>query len=476
MNKQPNILIVVVDSLRADHVSCYGYERTTTPNIDRLASEGCLFETAITAAPFSPASYASMFSNLYPHQHGVNGDTVRIWPSHFRRLAEKMKEAGYQTFGVSNNDFVGSQCNSIQGFDDYIDGWASGWCMRQHRRLLRNVNRFFGSRAARTLEFNRAQCAGKGSSEQSLDVVRRRISHCSRPFFGFAVLMDPHSPYDRGHRRFLPASKAASRFFRSVNESKMWVRCMAARRGPSADDLRIAVDCYDSETHHADQCIGRLLDWMRAQDVLDDTIVVIASDHGEGFGEHGVWGHGFSLHDALTRVPLLVRCPRYWKPGRRSGALVQLHDIHELCLSVAGNGEPDPKTHPNCLTQADDERWAGRAFVFSEFPQQTGTMEMFRKLNPEFVAGNWEHAMWSVRSHDWRYVEYDGGACELYDLNADPAELTSVAPDRPDILREYRARLAEHKADGRLAVDEEEPSEEVDAVVLDRLRALGYVE
>ena len=134
---KPNILIIVVDSLRADHMSCYGYRRNTTPAIDRLAAEGCLFENAISAAPFSPASYASLFSNLYPHQHGVNGDTVRVWPNHFTRLAEKMKDNGYFTFGVSNNDFVSKQCNSIQGFDDYADVWDPGWYLRQHQRLIR---------------------------------------------------------------------------------------------------------------------------------------------------------------------------------------------------------------------------------------------------------------------------------------------------------------------------------------------------
>ena len=117
---QPSVLIVIIDSLRADHVSCYGYRRPTTPNIDRIAAEGCRFQTCITAAPFSPASYASIFSNLFPHEHGVNGDTVRVWPDCLPRLPELMKENGYYTFGVSDNSFVSVETNATRGFDAFV--------------------------------------------------------------------------------------------------------------------------------------------------------------------------------------------------------------------------------------------------------------------------------------------------------------------------------------------------------------------
>lgn len=119
-HKKPNILIIIIDSMRADHVSCYGYERQTTPHIDRLAAEGCVFVNAFTAAPFSPASYASLFSSLYPHQHGVNGDSVRAWPRSWVRLPEKLPGLGYSTFAISNKDFASRQHNEADGFDSFL--------------------------------------------------------------------------------------------------------------------------------------------------------------------------------------------------------------------------------------------------------------------------------------------------------------------------------------------------------------------
>ena len=203
--KKPNILIIVIDSLRADHVSCYGYHRQTTPSIDRLAAEGCLFETASTAAPFSPASYASIFSNLYPHQHGVNGDTVRIWPDSLPRLPEAMRNHGYFTFGVSNNDFVGEAACAAKGLDTFFDMSRTSWRVRQQRRILGVVRRKLGDRVADRLSTNRMQCTVKGNSEASVQAAKTLIARGDRPFFGFIVLMNPHMPYDNRRAVFLPS-------------------------------------------------------------------------------------------------------------------------------------------------------------------------------------------------------------------------------------------------------------------------------
>lgn len=475
---KPNILIIVVDSLRADHVSCYGYHRETTPNIDRLAAEGCLFETAITAAPFSPASYASLFSNLYPHQHGVDGDMVRVWPDCFVRLAEKMKAEGYFTFGVSNNDFVGTRCGATEGFEKYIDAWGPSWPLRQQRRAVRAGRKYLGERAARWLESNRAQCVVKGNSTRTVrlarDLIRTR-GEC--PFFGFLVLMDPHAPYDRRRRDFLQWSKGAAAFFRRINSGNVWVKAMATGAIPESWYVPIAKDCYDSEIRFADRCIGELCDWLRRRGILDETVIVVTSDHGEAFGEHGVWGHGFCLNDCLTRVPLVVRCPSYWAAGQRSRALVQLHDVHELCLSVSVDGTPRPGEFRYCLTHGTDPQWSGREMAFSEFSVQTQTLRLMAKLNPALEPGRWGQPMWAVRTSEWRYIEYGSETAELYDLIADPDETECVLSEHPTIADRLRRQLERHRCD--YATGEPPPSTagmEVDDVVVQRLRDLGYVE
>ncbi len=474
--KQPNILIVVLDSMRADHMACYGYDRSTTPTLDRIASQGCLFETAITAAPFSPASYASIMSNLYPHQHGVNGDTVRIWPDHWPRLPERMGELGYETFCISNNSFVTEATNATRGFDTFIDlqsprGWGK-WTNKVYARLVRH----FGPETAKRFCSNENHCRAKGDSMLSVDQALSITKGSSKPFFGFMILMDPHTPYRIGRSKFVTNHRHARKFFRQQNNRTMWVEQMALGSTLSAQERQVVTDLYDSEIHHSDAAIAKLVEALEARGVLDDTILVFASDHGESFGEHGVWGHGFSLCDYLTRVPLIVRHPNYWPAGVRSQAIVQLHDVHDLCLSVGKNGTPAVQDHPMCLTQASKSRWAGREFAFSEFPRQSKTLQFMHNLNPRFDPGVWDHGMWSVRATDRRFLSYDDGTVALYDLASDPQEQHSVHQDRPDELARFEQALTRHKQGWVATESEPKVEEEVDEAVLERLRSLGYID
>jgi arylsulfatase A-like enzyme len=478
--QKPNILIIVVDSMRKDHVSCYGYPRLTTPNIDQLAAKGCIFEKAITAAPFSPASYASLFSDLYPYQHGVNGDTVRVWPDHFPRLAEYMKSQGYFTFGISNNDFVSRKTNATRGFDYYEDVWNPDFFLRAHQKAIRGVNKYIGYGWSRYLHTNRLQCSAKGDSLRSAKLAASIIQHNNeQPFFGFLVLMDPHAPYNRNRRQFVSRNKTANRFLRDFNDGKMWTNCMANHADPPEEYLQFALDFYDSEIHYADAGIGYIYKQLQALNLLEDTIVVVTADHGEGFGEQGVYGHGFSLCDALTRVPLIIHGPRYWRPGSRYTGLVQLHDVHQLCCSVANDGTPHAELYPYCLTQAADNRWPGREAAFSEFPLQTGTLKMFHNINPDFKTEHWDKPMWSVRTAHWRYIEYEGGDCELFDLIRNPKEKISVETSYPAVVEEMKSLLAVHKrgyTPQSEYVSAKSNEQDLDAVALERLRALGYIE
>lgn len=474
-SNKPNILIMVIDSLRADHVSCYGYHRETTPNIDRLAAEGCVFEAAISAAPFSPASYASIFSNLYPHQHGVNGDTVRVWPDTWPRLPEQMQGNGYYTFGVSNNSFVSAEMNATRGFHVFV-GPRQSWMLRQHNRLTSRLRKYVGDRTARLIDSSRLLSQHKGDSNKAIKATKALIQGAARPFFGVIILMDPHAVYNPSRRDFCTDARQVKAFFRHVSGRQMWPRVMARRAMLSSEELRVAIDLYDGEILYADRCVGQLCEWLGTQHLLDDTILVITSDHGEAFGEHGVWGHGFCLNDCVTRVPLVLGCRRYWTPGTRTKGLVQLHDIHDLCLSVANTGEPSPGEFAHCLTQASDPNWTERTSAFSEFSVQHGSLEFFRRVNPDFVPGQWGESMWAIRSQDWRYIEYGNGGQELYDLRADQGERTSVHTEHFDVCAELQRRLQAHRDDRPCNLEPEEAPQQVDETVLERLRALGYIE
>ena len=476
MNPRPNILIVVIDSLRRDHVSCYGYERKTTPNIDRLAEEGCLFETCITAAPFSPASYASIFSGLYPHQHGVNGDTVRVWPDTWPRLAERLKGSGYSTFLATANPFVGQATHAHLGFDHLLETYQRPWLMHKYAGAVRRARRCFGDRIADVLEPHHVRWPEMRSSSRIARWIGEQARRAAPPFFGVAILMDPHAPYDTRRREFCGSGPAVRRFFRRVNSGDTFTRLMAHSAALSPSELQIAIDLYDAEIRHADHCVGLVRDILHRESSLDETLLIVTADHGEAFGEHGVWGHGFCLNDCLTRVPLVVRHPRLFPAGTRSRALVQLPDLYDTCLALAGEAVAQ-SWNGLSLTQAADPAWEGREYAFSEFPVQTGTLSLMKNFNPDFEPGPWGKQMWSVRTRKWRYIEYDDGGHELYDLASDPQEQFSLHEERPDILEKLQEVLAEHRGRSRAgAAPGVRHSETVDPVVLDRLRALGYIE
>lgn len=471
---RPNVLIVVIDSLRADRVSCYGYGRDVTPNLDRIAAEGCRFNHAISAAPFSPASYASLISNLYPHQHGVNGDTVRVWPEDMPRLPARMKAFGYQTFALSNNSFLSRETNSHLGFDRFVDRDETWWTQKCNR-LYQRVRRRFGDTFAKRLS-NRMHCSAKGDSAATVRRAADVIDRIDDPWFGLIVLMDPHTPYNRRRTHYAGRSREVRRFFAENNNRTMWAELMAARGQLSEQDLAVVTDLYDAEVRHADTCVGRLVDWLRETRRLDDTVVAITADHGEAFGEHDVWGHGFCLNDGLTRVPLIFRHPAYWSAGSQFDGIVQLHDLYETALGVAATGEPATDALPHCLTQAGSGDWPGREEAFSQFPRQSKTLEFMRDRNPDFQPGHWDYGMWAVRSTDWRYIEYDNGDSELYDLNADPGETVSVADEHADVCEALRRKLAAHRSDRPGATSADQTSQEMDEAVRERLRALGYID
>ena len=537
---QPNILIVVADTARADHLSCYGYARKTSPCIDRIAAEGCLFESAITPAPFSPAAYASIFSNLYPHQHGVNGDTVRIWPHSLPRLPQKLQDLGYHTFCVSNNDFVSEATHAHLGFDAF-QGPRQSWLRNKAQSLTRRARKHLGDGAARVLADLGHRMFGleKGDSADAVNIALDYIRRAgSKPFFGFVILMDPHAMYHPDRREFVTNAGAAKQFLKEINGPQMWAKLMArscenprsceipishanTRESLPTDLFQAAMDFYDAEIKHADACIGTLYAALARSNKLDDTLLIVCADHGEAFGEHGVWGHGFCLNDCLTRVPLVMRCPKYFKPQTRSHALVPLHGLHDTCLNVAGNHAATA----NSLTRAADPTWTGHDAVFSEFPVQTQSLTMLRKLRlmgRRFSTGDqyrdreeadsdggadhpyfhrWSQNMYAVRSRDWRYIEYDDGARELYDLKSDPGETQSVHENHSTVCRDLHARLAAHlgrettgvgaakhgvddisarkapRSDSSLPPIPTEPAPDtLDESVLNRLRALGYLD
>lgn len=368
----PNVIWIVADTLRADHMSVYGYNRPTTPELEKWAKEGITFDMARSAAPWTLPSHVTMFTGLWPSEHGSRVN--RPYASASPTIAEYLRSKGYATAGFVSNVRM---CNRVygvnRGFDTYIDFPCN------HEVSIRAAlnNSSLGSsvlevgRRARLpvphpFRFNVKPDAKEigDRGREWLDQVNRRNGsadpEATRPFFLFLNVMDVHGPY-------LPSRSASGKFWHGpvpplsqATPECGWVAVNKAMSAPPETHAarwqelgqvsRRLIDLYDECLSGLDVDLGHFLSGLRSSGALENTWVVITGDHGEHFGEHNQFGHGSSLYNELTHVPLIVipplgtsesdRDPARTLRGRRIKTPVSLRD---LPATVAGLIDPNTK-------------------------------------------------------------------------------------------------------------------------------------
>ncbi len=295
-----NLLVFVLDAARADHFGAYGYARETTPRIDRFAGESTLFRQVRAEASYTFLSTSALFAGASPAETGLGARSGGIVPDSILLLAERARAAGYRTYGYSENPYVTADFGLSQGFDVFDEAYA----LEDHLAL--------------------EPISEDVDPVARLDaLVRRAVNEGGGPFFAYAHLLRPHNPY-------LPPAPFAGRFGSRERDRTFGgnekLTQLNTSGGPFAratlDRLRTL---YDENLAYGDALFGGVLDALEAHHVTDETVVVLVSDHGEAFGEHGAILHGTRLDDATLHVPLVVRVP-----GTASGqvdAPIQLADL-----------------------------------------------------------------------------------------------------------------------------------------------------
>ncbi len=278
-----NVLFITLDTTRPDRIGAYGDRRASTPNLDRLAAEGVIFEQAVAAVPLTLPAHATLFTGLRPPQHGVRDNGGYTLDPRHTTLATVMKDARRSTAAFVSAFVLDSRWGLDQGFDQYFDSFD----------LARYTNRSLG------------QISRRGG-----DVVDAATTwldaHASSPFFAWVHFYDPHAPYD-------PPEPYKSRF---------------------------ADRPYAGEMAYMDAQVGRLLQWIDARRLAERTIVVAVGDHGESLGEHAENTHGIFVYDATMRIPLIIRAPYSTLRGRRVGAVVRSEDVMPTVIDLVGAGVP----------------------------------------------------------------------------------------------------------------------------------------
>lgn len=432
----PNVLLISVDTLRADHLGVYGYDRPTSPHIDELARGGVTFERAIAVTNWTLPSHMSMMTGQLPSAHGVHTVQHRLAGSKVT-LAEVLKNAGYQTAAFTGGYNVDARFGFDQGFDLYHGDTLAQLSMEEKRRYGKGI------RLSYLLP--------------SLDAWL--TEHQSDPFFVFLHFWDVHAPY-------MPHAEHVERWSPGyagridVLTHELVDEFNRPGMPANGDDVDRVRALYDNEISFVDHHLGQLWAVLRKLGLMDNTIIVLTSDHGDELMEHA-FGHGQALYDPEVHVPLIVRYPPKISAGQRVQQVVSSVDILPTILDLAAVPYGD----------AIASEIQGRSLVGSWERSLPGLAAVMEVANGRRTA---------LRSDHYKYVRErakDGRITkeELYDLRADPAEKQNIFASHGELAQRLgdelddRLRAAANTRSGGKA-EQAQLSEEF----TERLRALGY--
>jgi len=423
---RPNIVLIVIDTLRADHLGVYGYPRGTSPHLDEFASSATVYRRAIASAPWTLPSHASLFTGLPSFLHGAHAffvntpwlrNTYPLSQSHWT-LAEAMRELGFATAAfVANHGFLDESMNIDQGFDVY------------HVRH-------------------------EPAARQNAKISWWLENLTGQPFFLFVNYMDTHRYYNTEPIPRL-LETPASRDKRLLDQLEAAVL-------PATDPVpevlaQAVIDQYDTGIAHVDRAIGGLLSKLRELDLYDETLVIITSDHGEYFGEHDIVEHSKDIYEQAIRVPLIIKAP-----GQRTGAtdarIVTSVDLPRLLLDL------DPKltgSHRDVFPYAPGNHPA----IVENYYARAKTLA-------KSYGARFDRVRTAVVFENWKFIRSSDGHHELYDLGADSAEANNRIAANPQVAERGERLLLEFMA-GK-GSETTTQGVEVGADEVELLEELGY--
>jgi len=420
LHRQPNVIYIMVDTLRADHMGCYGYRRNTSPNIDSFAGESTLFSRTISQAPFTPWSVYSFMSSHYPDIPSVTQKSV---PHYFQYplLTDYLRERGYTTHAVISNDMVKMVTRFPESFDRYDDAMA-------------------------------ADMEGSSSPGVTAAALRELDTMRTGKHFLFLLYFDPHLPYIK-HPGFTFDQETGKprprQLSQAVNHTAV---CPEFTR--RATDL---TNGYDGEIAFTDQYVGKLIDALKARGLYDHSLIVFLSDHGEELMEHGHSGHMNTLYEEVLSVPLIIKFPQQ-RQGTVVGGTFQLLDLAPSVLGILDAGNP--------------------AYLLSGRDMQVHNLQTVpnRAINSSTI-----NDARSVRDNDYSFIHPSlREPEELYRLRDDPWEQHNMRTRLPRLTQQWRRTLAARYLQSPLRgllrpypAMEQNPA---NAVPLDKLRSLGYAQ
>jgi arylsulfatase A-like enzyme len=423
----PNIVLISIDSLRADHLHAYGYARRTSPNLDALAAQGAVFETVISPTSWTLPAHMTLMTSLAPEEHGVITNRLRLARG-IDTLPQRLQRSGYATAGFVSATYLDGLYGFSRGFDEYDD-----------YTLLRVAG-----------EKSRTAVTSQQVAQRAVAYLQKRSgANDQHPFFLFLHFFDVHYDYN-------PPPPFAGMFDAGYS-GRATGNVDSVHQGMPRNDLNHVVSLYDGEIAWVDWNIGKILASLRTLGLDDNTIVAITADHGEEFLEHGQAAHYKTLYDEVLRVPLVVRYPGHVAPGRRVPGQVRLMDVAPTLLALAGL----PVAHPRGGTEARSLS----CLLTSPLLRQAPKLPAFGDLRGEVA---------SVRTGDAKLIRnLRTNKEEFYDLDHDPGERKNIDAVNPRERDELRIILNRWRSSATTSASNPADLEDEEKAAL---KSLGYMQ
>jgi len=423
---RPNIIVFVIDTLRADHLSCYGYFRKTSPTIDKLAKEGVLFENFYASGIPTGPGFTSIITGLYPISHKYYITPYAV-PNTYQLddnipvLAEILWDNGYTTVAVDNLiNWPSHPKHFVRGYEYYLNP-TKGTKWSGHRP---------------------GQVRADQVNEKIISWLKE---HVYEPFFLFVHYWDPHMPYNQPEdfkRKFKHEGIKGLKVIKAVAGYEYVPGWGRVDQLPKESEDK-SIDLYDGEILYVDNAISEVLEVLEDENILDDTLIIVTSDHGEQLGQHVIWGHA-GLHEAVVKIPLIMRCPKFLPQNLRVRGYAQHVDLVPTILELAGIKTTTRFDGESLLKLIDGneirefavcETWGERCIVKGEWKLIIHYETEIKKLKDVFL----------LKDHYKGWLpfleKYGNIGIELYNIKKDPSETINLAKKEENVVKELKGLL-----------------------------------
>ncbi|SDK16472.1 Arylsulfatase A [Halovenus aranensis] len=469
----PNIVLIVLDSTRVDHLSCYEYGRETTPYLEKFTTDAVQYKQAFSAAPWTPPSHASMFTGQYPSNHKLM-DSHMSMNVDFPTLAEFLNQNGYNTFGISPSAKLGAHTDLSDGFSDYFEMYRIPEFPKEIGDIIKIYLKNIKSWGR--LVYNHIKQDG-ALHEFQASILKKRMNEYNRknePFFGFTNFLCAHNPYNPPQKfkqefKSIDYEDIDMKKINYLSENGLY-QYLSGETSVTEEEWTVLKDWYDAAIARADAKIEEVVEYLKKIGAYDDTLIIITADHGEHFGENSRVYHHFSVYDELIHVPLIVKYPNQKYSNTTVNKLVSLTDLYPTIYQLLTSSKVD-KFDGTILPPLGDQE---REFIFSEYGEPVGAMDLIKKYSNQVSQEVYEelyHGLQCCRTLDQKYIKVSGGDDEFYNLYENQSEKKNLIHESKEEIDKFKQAIESNLS----TLPSMTADYDTDKDIRENLKELGYL-